>query len=66
MFSTFFMRSPADAVRMPQDENEGGQKKKYHASGGRTSSSRDYVINGREIIPKIVFLCRIQLREKKR
>lgn len=42
------------------------KKKKYHASGGRTSSSRDYVINGGEIIPKIVFLCRIQLREKKR
>lgn len=41
------------------------QNNKYPASGGRTSSSRDYAINGGEIIPKIVFLCRVQLREKK-
>lgn len=64
MFSTFFMLSLADAVRMPQDENE--EAKQQVSRFWRKNFFLAWLRNKwREIIPKIVFLCRVQLREKK-
>lgn len=52
MFSTFFMRSPADAVRMPQDEDEGEKeevsrfwRKNFFLAWLRNKWRRDYSQN---------------------